>query len=870
MRQFNSPKGAAAPVLLLSLSTAILSACGGSDSGTTATPQASAATLSYSMTLTAPASTAPSDVQPTFHLAQAILDEPEDTDRNEPMSSAARAPRRVTIDPAFAQLSTRRLTPQILEQFRDTGMAPASAMAKGTSMDPMVTPATATIYTPAQIRAAYGLPVLPSTASSLTSAQAAQLGAGQTIYLIDALNDPNVAAELASFNSKFGLPGCTVTPIAVSASLPLKSAPTTGCTFSIVYSTASGGMTATTPAYDSGWASEIALDVEWAHATAPYARIILIEGADSGPSTLVAAVQLANQMGPGVVSQSWGSPEDGTTTYYDPAYSVANMTYLASTGDAGSQVNWPAVSSHVLAVSGTSLTYAGSGPRTETVWSGAGAGVSSFVATPAYQGLAVPGVSGFAYRSVADVTFNADPNTGQYLAVIAKGSTNVTWYGAGGTSVAAPQWAGIIAVANALRAQTALAPIGGAQTTLYGLATQAGSYASAFLDVTQGSDGSCVTCYAGVGYDVPSGLGSPNVASLLTALSNQEVSVAPVVTSATVSGKIAVPLSFAITAAATHSLTYSLSGAPAGMSVNATTGVVTWSAPVSGTYSVIATAKDATTGLTGQGTLSVSIKAAIPPQVANALINGTAKTALTFTTQVTDANVVTYSLSGAPSGMSVSVAGVVSWASPVAGTSAVTVIAHDATTGLSGQGIYTLQIVPQQTAPTMLAGSFKTMVGYAFTVCDGIASTDPITYGLTGAPAGMTIVTTTGCITWNTPTLGTFAFNITGQDSRTGLTGSAAITLTVTPTGPAIAATALSGVAGKPFTGSIAFTDNAGSVLSIYINGAPKGMSFTVSGNTLKAVWSSPVTGNYSLRVQVLDNQGWTGYATIPVTITAH
>jgi subtilase family serine protease len=259
-------------------------------------------------------------------------------------------------------------------------------------------------------------------------------------------------------------------------------------------------------------------------------------------------VQLANQMGPGVVSQSFGSAEGGWTSSFDATFSVANMTYLAATGDAGAEVDWPAVSSHVLAVSGTSLTYSGTGSRTETVWSGTGGGVSAYVPKPTYQALAVPGINASGYRGVSDVTFNADPNTGQYLAIMPQGSTSVGWYSAGGTSLATPQWAGIIAIANAVRAQNSIAPIGAAQTALYGLATQSTSYASDFLDVKSVSDGTCTTCYAGVGYDLPSGLGSPNVATLLTALNGQLPATAPVVTAASVSGKVGSALSFSISA----------------------------------------------------------------------------------------------------------------------------------------------------------------------------------------------------------------------------------------------------------------------------------------------------------------------------------
>ncbi len=875
MRQFDSLNSAAARVLLVSLSAAIVSACGGSDSASTASAQATSATQSFSLNLAAPSAAASSVVEPTFHLAPVILEEPEDTDRSEPASSATLTPHRVTVDPSFSQLSTRRLTPQVLEQVRDTGTAPEHALADGSTERPMATTSSVTVYTPAQIRAAYGMPALPSTAANLTSAQAAQMGAGQTIYLIDAPSDPNIAAELASFDSKFGIPGCTVTPIAVTASLPLARAPLTGCTFSIVYSTPSGAMTATVPSASaaSTWATEIAMDVEWSHATAPYARIILIETPDAGGQSMVGAVQLANLMGPGVVSQSFGALEQSGAVVNDAIYSAANMTYLASTGDNGAQVNWPAVSSHVLAVGGTSLTYSGSGPRTETVWSGTGGGVSASVATPAYQALAVPGLTNLGHRTVTDVTFNGNPYTGQYLAVMSPGTTNIGYYAAGGTSIAAPQWAGIITIANALRAQSALAPIGASQPALYGLGLNSASYASNFLDVTQGSDGTCTTCYAGVGYDLPSGLGSPNVQSLLGSLSAQPLAVAPVVSAATVSGKVGTVLSFSITATDAHTLTYSLTGAPAGMGVNASTGLVTWSAPVQGSYSVTAQALDASSGLSGQATLGVTIIPAVAPQVQGGSVGGTAQVALSFVPQVTDANVVTLSLTGAPAGMSVNAAGVVTWTSPLAGTYAVTVNAHDASTGLSGQGTYMVTIVAPQ-APTVPSASLSFPVGKALSFLVNAIDANTLTYSLTGAPAGMTIGNT-GLLSWSTPTSGTYAVTVTAKDTKTGLTGKGVYTITVTAKGPAIVASSLTGIAGQALSGSIAFTDTSASSISVTIGGAPAGMGFTVSGSAsagevLAVKWSSPVTGVYSMKVTVTDSQKLTATATIPVTITAH
>ena len=144
-------------------------------------------------------------------------------------------------------------------------------------------------------------------------------------------------------------------------------------------------MTAAIPTYNSGWATEIALDVQWSHATAPLARVILIEAPDASLSSLVGAIDLADSMGPGIVSMSFGSAEGSWTASADPAFGAASMTYLGAAGDSGAGVEWPAVSAHVVAVGGSTLTYTGSGARSEVVWSGTGGGISAYVPAPAYQ-----------------------------------------------------------------------------------------------------------------------------------------------------------------------------------------------------------------------------------------------------------------------------------------------------------------------------------------------------------------------------------------------------------------------------------------------------------------------------------------------------
>jgi Putative Ig domain len=772
-------------------------------------------------------------------------------------------PHTQTVPQELENLSTRQLTRQAIEQAR-------SGRAASIQPDPTATPLAAgtavATYTPAQIRAAYGMPAIPAAGTVLSTTQAANLGAGQTIYIVDANDDPNAAAELAAFNQKFGLPTCTSKTIAASTPLPLAAASKTACEFAVVYATSSGTLGSTAPAYDSGWATEIAMDVQWAHATAPLARIVLIEAVDTTVNSLTAAIRLANAMGPGVVSMSFGSTEGNWTASVESTFAGANMSYVASTGDTGAAVAWPSVSPSVLAVGGTSLNYTGTGTRSEVTWSGTGGGVSAYTAAPAYQSASVPGLGSVKFRNVADVAFNADPSTGQYLATMSPGTTTVGWLSAGGTSLAAPQWAGIIAVANGLRALTGTAALGVSQTTLYGkVATSATAYAGAFADIVQGSNGSCATCTAAVGYDTATGLGTPNVTALLGSVASTAPT-PPVVTAATIQGTSGVALSFTPTIAAANPVTLSLTGAPSGMSVS-TTGVVSWPTPVAGSYTVTVAARDTKTGLVGQGTYTVTITAPQPPVVTPAAIAGNAGAPLSFTVGIKGTNTLSVTLTGAPSGMAISTAGVLTWPSPVQGSYKVTVTAKDTKTNLSGQGVLTITIgaaIP----PSVSSGSISGNAGTALSFNVTVTAPNPVTVTLTGAPTGMSL-STAGVVSWTNPSAGTYSVTVTATDTKTGLSGKGVYQVTVNPPGPVITAAAMTGVAGKPLTGTIGFSDATSTSLSISISGVPMGVNFTLGTQSIGLSWPSPVTGSYTLQVNVTDGAGLTASKSVPITITA-
>jgi len=559
-------------VLSCCLAAAALAACGGGDDGVDAAPAAAADRAGV-------------QVRPLFHMAPAQLTEPADLD-------AGDAPRRFEIDASLADLATARLTPARLAAAQRARVAAADGQAAAAIP--------AAVYTPAQIRAAYGLPPLPVAGAALSSRDAAGLGAGQTIYLVEAYDHPNAFADLAQFSARFGLPPCASAAPAPTAPLPPARA-AAGCTFAVAYADSRGALVKAAPAYDADWIAEIALDVEWAHAIAPLARLVLIEVASDNSNQLQGGVALANRMGPGVVSMSFGAPEGGWVRSSDAGFAAAGMSYVAAAGDAGAQVLWPAVSPRVLAVGGTRLHWAGSGVRSETAWAGSGGGVSSVEPLPAWQsGLALPGSGAPGMRTVADVAFNADPATGQYVALTPRGSATTTWNSFGGTSIGAPQWAGLVAVANARRAVAARAPLGDFHAALYrAIAGSPVPHAAAFADIVDGRDGACATCTAAVGYDTVTGWGTPNAGALLDALAGPAGDPAPppppapiaLVNHAPVlpSGSIAVPPGVALRLALNgvdpdgDRLTYVMTGAPRGLSLSSA-GVLGWGRTVRGRY----------------------------------------------------------------------------------------------------------------------------------------------------------------------------------------------------------------------------------------------------------------------------------------------
>jgi len=333
-------------------------------------------------------------------------------------------------------------------------------------------------YSPQQMQKAYGL-------AGITNQ-----GAGQIIGIVDAYDNPNIESDLGVFSSTFNLPACTTA---------------NGC-FKKIY--AAG----TQPAGDPGWGTEIALDVEWAHAIAPQAKILLVEAADASFNSLIQAINVAIQNGATVVSMSWGGSEFSGQNQIDPTFNVPGVTFTASSGDWGTGVIYPSSSPYVIAVGGTTLNLDSSGNwLSETAWTGSGGGVSAYETVPSYQsGLPIPNNPNN-MRGVPDVSYNADPNTGvSVYDTYGQGG----WMVVGGTSAGAPQWAAIIAIVKSVSQHS----LTGLNASLYTLGKQ--HYSQMYHDITSGTNGSCgYYCTAQVGYDYVTGLGSPVTTNLVPLLS---------------------------------------------------------------------------------------------------------------------------------------------------------------------------------------------------------------------------------------------------------------------------------------------------------------------------------------------------------------
>jgi subtilase family serine protease len=530
---------------------------------------------------------------------------------------------------------------------------------------------------PATILSAYGFNNIGCTFTTTTDWTNPNLcGHGQTIAIVDAYNDPNIASDLTIFDTQFGLPACTVA---------------NGC-----FTTNPQG----TPSTDSGWALEISLDVQWAHSIAPGAKIVLVESADSTLGNLLTGVDTAVGTGAQQVSNSWGGSEFSTESSYDYHYNSAKTSFFVSSGDGGHGVYWPAASPYVVSVGGTTLTTGTSGNWvSETAWADSGGGTSTYEPKPSYQN----NFNTNSKRTVPDVAYDGNPNTGVYVYDSVPISGNSGWWIVGGTSAGAPQWAAISAIANSKNANLASASFG-TSNALYGAASGS-QYLTNYHDITSGSNGNCgAVCNAAVDYDEVTGLGSPQANNLVLALT------LPPVADFAISAN---PSSFAVTAGSPQTSTItvtSLNGFSGTVSLSSSTGsnlgstsvnvspsatgstTLTFTPAVSATYTV--------TGTSG----SLAHTASIPVTISTPLSVSVISTGTTFTQGTTASFTVSVTSNSTPvSGASVTLKVTASNGSTAQGTG---------TTNTGGQVTFKYSISRNAPTGTYTASATAAKSGY--------------------------------------------------------------------------------------------------------------------------------------------------------------
>jgi IPT/TIG domain len=366
--------------------------------------------------------------------------------------------------------------------------------------------------TPQSLHAAYSLP--SETAGSAT----------QTIGIVDAYNDPTAEADLAVYDTAFGLPACTTA---------------NGCFRKLNEQ----GKASPLPARSGEWSTEISLDLQMAHAICENCRLVLVEAASTSYGDLGAAVNAAASAGATEISNSYGGPEGSGYGSFNAPYNHPGVAVTVSSGDCGyfnqacggtAAANFPADSSTVVAVGGTTLSHA-SGTWSSSAWNAGGSGCSHVFGGASWQ-LSASGFSATACgsgRSVADVSAEGDPYTGVdvYDSTPAGSGDGTGWGVWGGTSAAAPIVAGEFALG------------GGARGVAYPAATLYSHLGdgAALTDVSSGSNGSCsgtTACRATGGYDAPTGVGSPLALGAFTVAGAPVATAAPAISGNAEQGQV--------------------------------------------------------------------------------------------------------------------------------------------------------------------------------------------------------------------------------------------------------------------------------------------------------------------------------------------
>jgi kumamolisin len=717
-------------------------------------------------------------------------------------------------------------------------------------------------YTADQLASAYRF-------SSLYGA--GDLGAGQTVALYEL--EPNLTSDIAAYQSCYG----------TSAS--------------VSYTTVDGG-----PGTGAG-EGEAALDIEDVIGLAPQANVVVYQGpnTDSGAYDTYNAIIEAGTAR--VVSTSWGDCEpaigssvvSSENTLFQEA-ATHGQTIVAAAGDNGSEdcyfdslaVDDPASQPYVTGVGGTTLSAIGP-PPTEKVWNekansagAGGGGISTFWTMPTYQSGAAStlnvinadssaspcGASPGSYcREVPDVSADADPYTGYIIYYDGR------WIGSDGTSAAAPLWAAFTALTNA-SASCAGTDIGFANLVLYQAA--ANGYSSSFNDIVSGNNDYTGTSNgkypAGPGYDMASGLGTPDgaalPAALCTAAGAPGANTVMVTNPGSQTGTVGTAVSLQIHAsdsASGQTLTYSATGLPAGLSIS-NSGLISGSPTTAGSDSSTVTATD-TTGAHGSASFTWTINDSNTVTVTNpASQTGAVGTTVSLQIHASDSasgQTLTYGATGLPAGLSMgSSSGLISGIPTTASTFSVTVTATD-TTGAHGSASFswTISNVVMVTNPGSQTGEVATAVSVQIHATDS-ASGQTLTFSATGLPAGLSISSSSGLISGIPTTAGSYSVTVTVSDP-TGVSGSASFAWAINKgaTTTAVVSSANPSVTGQPVTytanvasasptliptGTVTFDDNGvaiGSCTPQMLSGA--GSAACTVSPAGPAVSTQPITAIY-------------------------
>ncbi len=364
-----------------------------------------------------------------------------------------------------------------------------------------VVAAPAAVHGPGQTNCASGCYYYPAdiqTAYATNYIAKGNGGAGITIAIVDAYHYADAESDLHQFSAQFGLPDCT------SAS---------GCFTQVNQNGGPAG-----GASDPAWAVEVDVDLQWAHAIAPKAHILLVEGADNSFESLMAAVEYA-RLNADVVSNSYGTDEFAEQTTYNPSLAGSPVPILFSSGDSGASASWPCTNPNVVCVGGTSLLETSTGYRAnEKGWAFSGGSCSTIEGAPLFQNTYSTAACG-TWRGVPDVAAIGDTTTGVivYLGPLPAGAGSPGLYIGGGTSVGPPIVAGLIANIDAARVTAGKPKL----TQSLGQHLYQGAanplYRYRYYDVTVGNNGYPTA----TGWDRVTGLGvplGPSLAAYLVSL----------------------------------------------------------------------------------------------------------------------------------------------------------------------------------------------------------------------------------------------------------------------------------------------------------------------------------------------------------------